>query len=142
MQYSLIRKFRTLALVCLFSSLAGVIFQLINEGRLDYNSVLVGLPMGLVFSLLELFLFPMAGHQFRKWSFTRLIVFKTILYTTTIYAMAVFLTITAGWLQGQKWNELPAYLTSVDLMILVIYTLAIYSLLVFLLQINHLLGAR
>src|SRR5437773_12377257 len=37
-------------------------------------------------------------------------------------------------------SELPAFLISVEQLVLVVYTLVIYGLLVFFLQINHLLG--
>src|SRR5437773_5454392 len=108
MRPDLVRKLKTLALICLFTSFAGVIFQLINEERLDYNSVLVGFPLGLVFGLLELFLFPKADMRFRQWSFTKMLIFKTLLYTVVIYAVTVALTIIVGLFEGRKWSELPA----------------------------------
>jgi adenylate cyclase len=141
MRPNLVRKFKTLALICLFTCFAGVIFQLINEERLDYNSVLVGFPLGLVFGLLELFLFPKATIWFRRWSFTKTLIFKTLLYTAVIYAVTVALAITGGLFEGRKISELPAFLASLNLLVLVVYSLVIYSLLVFFLQINHLLGA-
>jgi hypothetical protein len=102
MQLNLVRKFKTLALICLFTSFAGVIFQLIGEERLDYNSVLLGFPLGLVFGLLELFLFPMADMRFRQWSFTKILIFKTLLSTAVIYAVTVGLAIIAGLFEGRK----------------------------------------
>ncbi len=140
MQPNLVRKFKTLALICLFTCFAGVIFQLIDEERLDYNSVLVGFPLGLVFGLLELFLFPKAEMRFRQWSFTKILIFKTLLYTAVIYVVTVALAIIGGLFEGRKWSELPTLLASTGLLILVVYTLVIYGLLVFFLQINHLLG--
>ena len=140
MQPNLVRKFKTLALICLFTCFAGVIFQLIGEERLDYKSVLIGFPLGLVFGILELFLFPKADMQFRQWSFTKILILKTLLYTFVIYAVTVALAIIAGLFEGRKMRELPAFLTSLEQLVLVIYTLVIYSLLVFFLQINHLLG--
>jgi adenylate cyclase len=140
MQPDLVRKFKTLALICLFTSFAGVIFQLIDEERLDYNSVLVGFPLGLVFGLLELFLFPKAEMFFRQWSFTKIFLFKTLLYTVVIYAITIALATIAGLFEGRKLSELPAFLASLGQLVLVVYTLVIYSLLVFFLQINHLLG--
>ena len=77
MQPNLVRKYKTLALICVFSCFAGVIFQLISERRLDFNSITVGLPLGLVFGLLELFLLPKAEILFRQWSFTKTLVFKS-----------------------------------------------------------------
>ena len=91
MQHNLERKFKTMALICLFTSFAGVIFQLVGEQRLDYNSVLVGFPLGVVFGLLELFLFPKAETRFRQWSFTKILIFKTLLYTAVIYVVTVAL---------------------------------------------------
>jgi hypothetical protein len=140
MQPDLARKFKTLALICLFTCFAGVIFQLIDEEHLDYNSVAVGFPLGLVFGLLELFLFPKAEMRFRRWSFTKIFIFKTLLYTAVIYAVTVALTIISGLFEGRKMSELPAFLTSGGQLVLVVYSLVIYSLLVFFLQINHLLG--
>ena len=140
MRPNLVRKFKTLALICLFTCFAGVIFQLINEERLDYNSVLLGFPLGLAFGLLEVFLLPMAGMRFRQWSFTKIIIFKTLLYTAVIYAVTVVLAIIRGLFEGRKMSELPTFLASLNLLVLVVYTLVIYSLLVFFLQINHLLG--
>ncbi|MEP6596056.1 MAG: adenylate/guanylate cyclase domain-containing protein [Ginsengibacter sp.] len=140
MQPNLVRKFKTLALICLFTSFAGVIYQLIHEERLDYNSVLLGFPLGLVFGVLELFLFPRAEMRFRRWSFTRILIIKTLLYTAVIYAVTLALTIIVGLIDGRKMSDLPAFLASLELLVLVIYTLVIYSLLVFFLQVNHLLG--
>ena len=140
MQPNLVRKLKTMALICLFTCFAGVIYQLIDEKRLDHNSVAVGFPLGLVFGLLEVFLFPKAEMRFRRWTFTKLLLFKTLLYTAVIYAVTVALSFVAGMFEGRKISELPAYVTSMELMILVVYTLVIYSLLLFLLQVNHLLG--
>lgn len=140
MQPNLVRKLKTLALICLFTSFAGVIFQLVDEERLDYNSVLLGFPLGLVFGLLELFLFPKAEMRFRRWSFTKIILFKILMYTAVIYGVTVVLVFIGGFIQGRNISELPAVVASLGQLVLTIYTLAIYSLLVFFLQINHLLG--
>lgn len=140
MQPALLKKFKTLALICLFTSFAGVIFQLIDEEHLDYNSVGMGLPLGLGFGLLELFLFPKADRWFRQWSFTQTFLFKTLFYTVVIYVITVGLTIISGLSNGHEWSELPAVLASMSQLVLVIYTLVMYGLLVFFLQINRLLG--
>src|SRR5215203_3234289 len=129
MQPNLVRKLKTLGLICLLTCFAGVIFQLINEERLNYNSVLVGLPLGLVFGFLELFLLPKAEIRFRQWSFTKILIIKTLLYTAVIYAVTVALGIIAGLFEGHKWNELPAFLASRGQLVLVVYTLVVYSLL-------------
>ena len=136
----LTRRIKTLALICLFTCFAGVIYQLIREMRLDYNSVLVGFPLGLVCGLLELFLLPKAKRWEMKWSFTKVFILKTLLYTVVIYVVTISLAILTGFYQGRKWDELPAFLTSRQQLVLVVYTLVIYGLLVFFIQINQLLG--
>lgn len=140
MQTNFLRKLNTLALICLFTSLAGVLYQLVNERRINFNSVLMGLPLGLAFGFLELYLFPRAKIRFWQSSFTKMLIFKTVLYTVIIYSITVVLTIIAGYFEGRKLSELPPYLLIIDRLVLVAYTLAIYALLVFFLQINHLLG--
>ena len=140
MHPSFIRKIKTLVLICLLTSIAGVIYQLINEKLVNYNSILVGLPLGLVFCLLELFLFPKAENRFRKWSFTKMLILKTLLYTAVIYIVTVALAVLGGMLSGQQWSELPPLLVSRAQLILVLYSLLIYASLVFLVQVNHLLG--
>jgi len=112
MQPGTLTKLKTLALICLFTSFAGVLYQLISELRLDYNSILVGLPLGLVFGVLELFLFSKAEKRFRQWSFTKLLVFKALLYTAVIYIVTISLATMAGLFQGRKISELPAYMVS------------------------------
>jgi adenylate cyclase len=140
MQPDLVRKFRTLTAICLFTGFAGVLYQLINEKHIDYRSVLIGLPLGLAFGVLELFLFSKAERRTRRWSFTKIALFKILLYTTTIYVVTVTLMFIAGLFEGRNISELLTSMSSVEQLVLVVYTLTIYSLLVFFLQINQLLG--
>jgi adenylate cyclase len=135
-----VRKFKTLTLICFFTSFAGVLYQLIGELHLNFNSILFGLPLGLGFGLLELFLFAKAEKRFRQWSFIKMLVFKALLYTAVIYIVTLPITIITGLFQGRKMSELSAFLTSPSSLILVLYTLVVYTLLVLFLQINHLLG--
>lgn len=140
MQPNLVRKLKTLALICLFTSFAGVIYQLVGELRLDYKSVLLGFPLGLGFGLLELFAFQSIQMRFRQWSFTKMLIIKTLLYTAVIYSVTLSIIIPAGFVEGHKLSEIPALLSSMSQLVLVLYTLIIYGLLVFFLQVNHLLG--
>ncbi|MFL5739918.1 MAG: adenylate/guanylate cyclase domain-containing protein [Flavisolibacter sp.] len=133
-------KLRTLAIICLFTSLAGILFELIKEEKLDYNSILLGLPLGLIFCFFELFLFPLANRRFRRWSFSRIFLFKSCLYTASIYLVTVAATIIMGLYQGHQWSELPDLVLSFERFVMVLYTLAVFSVLVFFLQVNYLLG--
>lgn len=139
MRPNLIRKFKTLVLICCLTCFAGVIFQIVSEQRLDYHSVLVGFPLGLVFGLLELFLFR-SGSLLRRWSFTGILLFKSVLYTSIIYIVSGSIAFMLGLLDGHTLSEFPVFLLSTEQLILVMYCLVVYSLILFLLQINHLLG--
>jgi len=139
MRPDLSRKLKNLALICLFTSIAGMIYQVIDDKVLDFRSVIVGFPLGLAFGVLELFLFPKT-KLLRRWSFSKMLVFKAVTYTAVIYGVTIVLMLIMGLAEGRKVQELWVYLVSPTQLILVIYTLAIYSLLVFLLQVNSLLG--
>jgi len=139
MQPNLVRKFKTLGVICCLTSFAGVIFQLISEQRLDYHSVLVGLPLGLIFGVLELFLFK-SGNLFRRWPFTKIILFKALLYTAIVYAVTAVIAGMLGLLEGHTLSEIPDFLLAREQLILVMYSLVMYCLLLFILQINNLLG--
>jgi adenylate cyclase len=101
---------------------------------------LIGFPLGFGFGLLELFLFSKTNERFRQWPFTIMLLFKTFLYTVVIYIITLLLALVAGFFEGREISELQAVLTSTGQVVLVIYTLVVYGLLVFFLQINHLLG--
>ena len=45
----LVRRLKTLTFICIFTSFAGIIYQLIDEKHIDYNSVVFGLFLGLWF---------------------------------------------------------------------------------------------
>src|SRR5437764_14998298 len=119
MQPNLIRKLKTLVFICFTTSFAGVIYQLISEQRLDFNSVLVGFPLGLVFGLLELFLFSKAEKRFRQWAFTKIFIFKALLYTTVIYAVTISIAIIAGLAAGRHISEVSTLLRSPEPWVLV-----------------------
>jgi adenylate cyclase len=85
-------------------------------------------------------MFPKAEARFRRWSFTKTLIFKTLLYTAIIYTVTFLITIITGFFEGRRFSELSPVLASIEPLILVAYTLVIYSLLVFFMEINHLLG--
>jgi adenylate cyclase len=103
-------------------------------------SIQMGLPLGLVFGLMELFILPMFEKRFRNWTFTGIFLFKTILYTTVIYVVTIAVMTIAGIAEGKHTKDLIFHLTSLDHYSLVLYALVVYAIIVFFLQVNHLLG--
>jgi len=140
MQPNLARKLKILGAICVFTSFAGVIYQLVADRRVDYGSVVLGFPLGVAFGFMELYLFPKAEPRFRRWSFTKMLVFKSLVYTAAIYFVTAAVILVVGLLQGHTISELPSILSSMEQFALVVYTLTGYALLVFFLQVNRLLG--
>lgn len=140
MSPNLSKKLKSLILICVFASFSGVIYQLIDEKVLDERSVLVGFPLGFGFGILELFLFPKAERWFRKWSFTSMLVFKALLYTAVITLIVIIIMIISGLNEGRQFKELWIVLASKEQLILIGYTLVVYAMLLFILQVNRLLG--
>jgi adenylate cyclase len=136
----LARKLKNLALICLYGCFAGLLYQFINENQIDERSLIVGFPLGLVFGIMELFLMPKAARRLSSWPFTLLIVFKTVLYTTVIYVVSVIIMFLGGITEGRKLYELYDVAVSMEQLILVVYSLVMYGSLLFLLQVNQLLG--
>lgn len=140
MQPVTIKRLEKLVWICLFTSLAGVLYQLIDEQKLNLNSVLIGLPLGLLFGFLELFLFQKNEYRFRQWSFTKLLLFKVLIYTGIIFFVTATVGLLVGFSEGKELSEFYESLLSIDQLTMVIYALVLYGLLLFLLQINQLLG--
>jgi adenylate cyclase len=140
MQPQTIRKLKTLALICIFTCLAGVIYQFIKENFVNEASIEFGLPLGLVFGLMELFILPVFEKHFRQWTFTGIFLFKTVLYTVVIYIVTIGVMTAEGLLEGKSTKDLRDHLSSPDHTSLVLYALIVYAIMVFFLQVNHLLG--
>ena len=51
----LLRKYKILALLCVYGLFAGMLFQQLKDGFVDHNALIVGLMIGLGFGVLELF---------------------------------------------------------------------------------------
>ena len=140
MSLRLERKLKTLVFICVYGCFAGLLYQFINENQVDQRSLIIGIPLGLVFGLLELFLIPGAANRLNRWPFTLLIIFKTVLYTTMIYVVSVIIMFLGGLTEGRKLSELYDVAVSMDQLILVVYSLVVFSFFLFLLQVNRLLG--
>jgi adenylate cyclase len=134
-------RLKTAFWICLFSCFAGVVFQLLREERLDYHSVLIGLPLGLGFVLLELFIYPKTEGRIRRWSFTSMLLLKITIYTIIINLVTGGLAVVAGMIKCHEFSNLAPFTVSTRQLLLILYSLVIYSVLVFFLQVNHLLGA-
>jgi len=140
MQRILARKIKILAVICSFTCLAGMIYQLISEEYIGYESILIGLPLGLVFGVIELFLFRKTQQKLRRLPFTWLITVKAILYTAIIFLVTATIGLIVGLSEGKQIDEFYEAVLSRSQVAIIVYTLLVYMLIIFYLQINRLLG--
>lgn len=133
-------KLRLLGEFCLFGALAGIIFQLINEQLINYRAFLVGVPLGGAFGVIELFLLT----GLRK-TFLKLPLFITILIKAFFYVLIINIVYSMIFLIGvifkeTRMEEFFSLMLSKDNLVLNLYTLVLYLLFAFYIQINLLLG--
>jgi len=136
----LVRKLKLLSLFCFFSLFAGMIYQRLNQGFIDHNAFIVGLFMGLGFGMLELFLVTKLNQRIKALPISLIIITKTIIYTLIIFLLSNVIALIGGLFEGKTMSDFYARLLSIKQLYFIIYSLIIFSIYLFFLQISRLLG--
>ena len=136
----LVRKLKLLSLFCLFSIFAGIIFQRLNNGFIDHNAFIVGFVMGLGFGVLELFMMTKLNQRIKTFPIPIIIITKTIAYTIIIFLISNVLGLLAGLFEGKEISEFYDSLTDRNQFHMIFYSLAVFTIIIFFLQISRLLG--
>ncbi len=134
------RKLKLLGEFCLITAFAGVIYQLLSDGYVNHMALIMGGFLGLGFGIIELFIFSGLSKWFLKQPFLVTIFVKASAYLIIINLFSGILGLIIGLSEGKQMNEFYESMLSKDQMILNFYTLVIYVLLAFYIQINLLLG--
>ena len=133
-------KLRLLGEFCLITTFAGVIYQLIDTKYIDFIGVIMGASLGFAFGIIELFLLSGLRKKFLNLPLLVTIFVKAIVYSLIIYVFSGVIGLVIGFYQGLHMSDFYESMLGRDQLILVIYTLLIYVLLSFYIQINLLLG--
>ena len=136
----LVRKFKILAILCACSIVAGMLFQQLKEGIVDHNAFIVGLMMGLGFGVLELFMMTKLNKRLKALSIFSIILIKTSIYTLIVYFLSNVLALVAGLLEGKTMEEFYSSLLKPFQLYLIIFSLGVFSIMIFFMQISRLLG--
>ncbi|MGB6647488.1 MAG: adenylate/guanylate cyclase domain-containing protein, partial [Bacteroidota bacterium] len=139
----LARKLKLYLGFALGGTVAGMIYQQLNEGSIGVASVYLGLTFGLGFGLLELLVFARLNLHHRKLPFSFALGVKAILYTCTVFAISTgagFLAISLGIVAEEKVQTFYDYIGSAKHAELILYILVVYSIIILVLQIRSLLG--
>jgi len=133
-------KLRMLGEFCFITSIAGIIYQLLNDKIVNHMAIIVGISLGLAFGIIELFILAGLQKRFLRFPFIVSVVLKSIIYLLLIYIVSGTIGLVDGVIKGKQMEEFYAAILSKTQLILAVYTLMIFILLSFYIQINLLLG--
>ena len=133
-------KLRLLGEFCLFGALAGIIFQLLDEKFVDFKSILMGVPIGFAYGIMELFVLSGFRKSFLKIPLILTIFLKAFIYLIVIYFITGTIGLLVGLSEGKQMEEWYQSLVDKEQIILIIYILLFYISLSFYTHINLLLG--
>ena len=133
-------KLRLIVEFCFFGALAGIIFQLLHEGLVDYRAFLLGVSLGFAFGIIELFILSGLRKNFVKLPLLLTIFIKAIVYLFIINLVSGLLILIVGTIQGKQMEEFFSIMLDKEQLILNIYTLLLFVLFSFYIQVNLLLG--
>ena len=133
-------KLRLLGEFCLFGALAGIIFQLLDEKFVDFKSILMGVPIGFAYGIMELFVLSGFRKSFLKIPLILTIFLKAFIYLIVIYFITGTIGLLVGLSDGKQMEEWYQSLVDKEQIILIIYILLFYISLSFYTHINLLLG--
>ena len=133
-------KLRLLGEFCLFGALAGIIYQLLRDGFVDFRAILMGVTIGFAYGIMELFVLSGFRKNFLKIPLILTIFLKAFIYLIVIYVVTGTIGLLYGLSEGKQIEEWYQSLVSNDQLILIIYILIFYISLSFYTHINLLLG--
>jgi len=134
------RKLKLLFLFALFSLPAGMLYQQLNSGYIDHNAFIVGFFMGLGFGVLELFIMSKLNRQIKTLPIPLIILTKAIIYTLIIFLLSNVIALLGGLYVGKSMEEFYKYLHSIKQLYFILYSLVVFGIILFFLQISRLLG--
>jgi len=136
----LIRKLKIFGIICLFTTIVGTLFQLINDRHITTAGPMVGLFLGLGFAFLELFFLKRLNQRLKQMAFHHLAIIKVLLYTTIVFLISNLLGLIDGYFAGKTIDEFYASLFLPTRWAQIIVSLVMYTIIVLFLQISRLLG--
>jgi adenylate cyclase len=133
-------KLRLLLEFCLFGAFAGIIYELIDIKMVDYRALLMGIPIGFAYGIMDLFVLSGYRKNFLKIPLILTIFLKAFIYLIVIYFVTGTIGLLVGLSEGKQIEEWYQSLVDKDQLILIIYILLFYISLSFYTHINLLLG--
>jgi adenylate cyclase len=134
------RKLKILLFICIYSIIAGILFQQLKEGTVDHSAFIIGFFMGLGIGIIDLFLMTRLDKRIKIYPIALIILIKTIIYTFIVYFISNALTLIYFLLEGKTLDEFLGILLEPFQLYLILFSLIVYSIMVLFMQISRLLG--
>ena len=134
------QKLRTLSIICVISILAGIIYQYMDVGFIDYNAFVLGFLIGLGFGIFELFFMSKINRRIKSYPLPAIIVINVLLYTLLVFIISNLTGLVVGYFKGKELGEFYSSLFRFQQFILIGYAILLFTILISFLQINRLLG--
>ena len=93
-------KLKLLVEFCLFGILAGIIFQMLQEGVVNYIAVIMGMSLAFGFWVLELFILAGLRKKFLKLPLLLTIFIKAFVYLLIINIFSGLVGLIVGYFKG------------------------------------------
>ncbi|MDX1699169.1 MAG: adenylate/guanylate cyclase domain-containing protein [Melioribacteraceae bacterium] len=134
------QKVRKLLIICAASILAGIIYQYMDVGFVDYNAFVLGFLIGLGFGIFELFFMSKINRLIKSYPLPAIILINVFLYTLLVFIISNLTGLVSGYFAGRSLEEFYDSLLSVKQFILIGYSILLFTILISFFQINRLLG--
>ena len=134
------QKLKIVVIFCIISIIAGIIFQFLEEGFVNYNAFVIGLFIGIGFSLFEIYLMPVINQRFKSSPLLVIIIINILLYAFLIFLVSSLGGFIVGGLTGKTLSEFFDSVVDVHQFYLIAYAITIFTIIIFILQVSRLLG--
>lgn len=134
------QNLKTLLIICIISNVAGILFQIFDDGFIDYNAFLMGSLIGLGFWFYEIYFISKVKRKIKPYPLPTIIVINVFLYTLLVFIMTAVGGLIGGTISNKTIEEYFIYLTGTEQFYLIGYSILVFTFIILFLQINRLLG--
>jgi adenylate cyclase len=134
------KSLKTLLIICVLGIIAGIIYQYLDVGIVDYNAFVLGFFIGLGFGIFELFFVSKINRRIKSYPLPIIITVNVLLYTLLVFIIANTTALIVGYFRGKNLKEFYDFLFRIQQFFLIGYSILVFVFIISFLQINRLLG--
>lgn len=131
---------KILIIISILGIIAGIIYQYLDEGYVDYNAFVLGFFIFLGFGIFELFFVSKVNRRIKSYPLPLIITINVLLYTLLVFIIANTAGFVVGYFKGKSLIEFYDSLLTIHQLTLIGYSILLFIFIISFLQINRLLG--